>query len=150
MSYRFQPYRAIIIGLRVKEIVCYTLISSSNIYIKPLCNWEHRYFFLYAYIADGLHNFHNCGFLCRFRIVLYYKYYVFGPYPSSCLYLKKPSCSFFKTRRFGDWILSPALVSDPEIGTRSIDWAQQSRFYLRTETESGLRNVVFWKINIFR
>jgi hypothetical protein len=29
----------------------------------------------------------------------------------------------------------------PEIGTSSIDWAQQSRFYLKTETESSLRNV---------
>jgi hypothetical protein len=40
-----------------------------------------------------------------------------------------------KTRRFGDW--------SPEIATSSIDWAQQSRFYLRTETDSSLRNVVF-------
>jgi hypothetical protein len=30
-----------------------------------------------------------------------------------------------------------------EIGTSSIDWAQQSRYYLRTETDSSLRNVVF-------
>jgi hypothetical protein len=35
----------------------------------------------------------------------------------------------------------------PEIGTSSIDWAQLSRFYLKTETESSLRNVVFCKIN---
>jgi hypothetical protein len=35
----------------------------------------------------------------------------------------------------------------PEIGTSSIDWVQLSRFYLKTETESGLRNAVFWKIN---
>jgi hypothetical protein len=27
--------------------------------------------------------------------------------------------------------------------TRYIDWAQLSRFYLKTETESSLRNVVF-------
>jgi hypothetical protein len=32
--------------------------------------------------------------------------------------------------------------TDPEIGTSSIDWAQQSRFYLKTETEASLRNVV--------
>jgi hypothetical protein len=31
----------------------------------------------------------------------------------------------------------------PEIGTSCIDWAQLSRFYLKTETESSLRNVVF-------
>jgi hypothetical protein len=32
---------------------------------------------------------------------------------------------------------------DPEIGTSSIDWAQLSRFHLRTETESSLRTAVF-------
>jgi hypothetical protein len=31
----------------------------------------------------------------------------------------------------------------PDIGTSSIDWAQLSTFYLKTETESSLRNVVF-------
>jgi hypothetical protein len=31
----------------------------------------------------------------------------------------------------------------PEIGTGYIDWAQLSRFHLKTETESSLRNVVF-------
>jgi hypothetical protein len=35
----------------------------------------------------------------------------------------------------------------PEIGTSSVDWVQLSRFYLKTETESSLRNVVFWKIS---
>jgi hypothetical protein len=29
----------------------------------------------------------------------------------------------------------------------SINWAQLSRFYLKTEAESSLQNVVFWKIN---
>jgi hypothetical protein len=57
-------------------------------------------------------------------------------YPSFCLYLKTPSCLFFKTQCFGHWILSL------EIGTGSIDWAQLSRFYLKTETECSLRNVV--------
>jgi hypothetical protein len=33
----------------------------------------------------------------------------------------------------------------PETGNRSIDWAQLSRFYLKTETESSLRNVGFEK-----
>jgi hypothetical protein len=59
-----------------------------------------------------------------------YKYYVSGHYPSSCLYLTTPSCLFFKTQRFGE-------------GTSSNDWAQLSKFYLKTETESSLRNVVF-------
>jgi hypothetical protein len=30
-----------------------------------------------------------------------------------------------------------------EIGTCSIDWTQLSKFYLKTEIESSLRNVVF-------
>jgi hypothetical protein len=45
----------------------------------------------------------------------------------SCLYLKKHNVS--------------------EIGTSSVDWAQVSRFYLWTETESSLRNIVFRNIN---
>jgi hypothetical protein len=35
----------------------------------------------------------------------------------------------------------------PEIGTSSTDWAQLSRFYLKTETESSLRNAVLCNIN---
>jgi hypothetical protein len=31
----------------------------------------------------------------------------------------------------------------PEIGTSSMDWAQLSRFHLKTETVSILRNAVF-------
>jgi hypothetical protein len=77
-----------------------------------------------------------------------YKYYVSGHYPSSCLYLKTPSCLFFKTQRFGDWILSSSsgkTYGCPEIGTSSIEWARLSRFYLKRETEYSLRNVVFKK-----
>jgi hypothetical protein len=36
----------------------------------------------------------------------------------------------------------------PEIGTSSIDWAQLSGFYLKTEAESSIRNVVFCNMNI--
>jgi hypothetical protein len=39
------------------------------------------------------------------------------------------------------------FFGSPEIGTSSIDWTQLSRFYLKTETESSLRNVVFLKRN---
>jgi hypothetical protein len=35
-----------------------------------------------------------------------------------------------------------ALVLYPKIGSSSIDWPQLSRFYLKTETESILRNVI--------
>jgi hypothetical protein len=43
-------------------------------------------------------------------------------------------------------LLVPVLVSG-DIGTISIDLAQLSRFYLKTETESSLRNVVIININ---
>jgi hypothetical protein len=56
------------------------------------------------------------------------KYYVFGHYPSSCLYLKHRPVYFSKHN-----------VSETGF---CLDWAQQSRFYLNTETESSLRNVV--------
>jgi hypothetical protein len=36
-----------------------------------------------------------------------------------------------------------AGVKCPEIGISSIDWAQQSRFCLRTGTEPSFQNVVF-------
>jgi hypothetical protein len=38
--------------------------------------------------------------------------------------------------------LSPIDRASPEIGTSSIDCAQLSEFYLKTETESSLRNIV--------
>jgi hypothetical protein len=55
-----------------------------------------------------------------------YKHHVFGHYPSSCLFLKKLSCLFFKKN----------------CTVRSIYWTHLSRFYLRTGTQSSLRNVV--------
>jgi hypothetical protein len=47
------------------------------------------------------------------------------------------------------WLVYPVLrwYRCPEIGTSSIDWVQLSRFHLKTETESSLRNAVFWNIN---
>jgi hypothetical protein len=39
------------------------------------------------------------------------------------------------------------IIHRSEIGTNSIHWAQLSRFYLKTETESSLWNVVFCNIN---
>jgi hypothetical protein len=35
----------------------------------------------------------------------------------------------------------------PETVTSCIDWAQLSRFYLKVETKSSIRNFVFSKIN---
>jgi hypothetical protein len=40
---------------------------------------------------------------------------------------------------------SPYLLSYSETGTCSIDWANLSRFHLKTETESALHNVTFKK-----
>jgi hypothetical protein len=44
------------------------------------------------------------------------------------------------------WLVYPILFGCrcPETGTSSIDWAQMSRFFLKTETESSLRNAVFY------
>jgi hypothetical protein len=59
----------------------------------------------------------------------------------------------FIFQNVSDWILSPpsgktySVGPKPEKGTSSIDWAQLSKFYLKAETESSLRNVVFSKIN---
>jgi hypothetical protein len=49
--------------------------------------------------------------------------------------------------KFGLYTPSWGWHRCPEIGTSSIDWDQLSRFYLKMETESSLRNTVFWKIN---
>jgi hypothetical protein len=91
---------------------------------------------------------------------------VSGHYPSSCLYLKTPSRLFFKTtfRRLDSvsvfrylssgpsWVgfawrrrknpVSETLSVSPEIGTSSINWAQVSRFFLKTETESSVWNFI--------
>jgi hypothetical protein len=66
---------------------------------------------------------------------------------------KTQFCLHLKTECFGDWILSPpsgktySFGPNPKIGAGCIDWFQLSRFYLKTETESGLWNVVFLNIN---
>jgi hypothetical protein len=39
-------------------------------------------------------------------------------------------------------------LRSPYLRTSFINWAQPSRFYLKTETESSLRNVVFCNINM--
>jgi hypothetical protein len=45
------------------------------------------------------------------------------------------------------WFVYPTMCCCwwPEIGTSSVDWAQLSRFHLKTETESSFRNVVCFK-----
>jgi hypothetical protein len=44
-----------------------------------------------------------------------YKYYVFGHYPSSSLYLKHRPV-YFSKQRFGDWILSPSSGKTYSVG----------------------------------
>jgi hypothetical protein len=46
------------------------------------------------------------------------------------------------TRLIETNIVFLGIIHRPEVGTSSIHWAQLSRFYLKTETESSLRNVV--------
>jgi hypothetical protein len=61
------------------------------------------------------------------------KYYVSGHYPSSCLYLKTPSCFSFKTRRFGDWALQKFLF-----------WRERGRFFqIKTERWIMSGNIIF-------
>jgi hypothetical protein len=63
---------------------------------------------------------------------------------------------YFKTGRFEDWILSPSSCGTfqywtnrmstslcPETETSSLYWFHLSRFQLKTETESSLRNAFF-------
>jgi hypothetical protein len=72
---------------------------------------------------------------------------------------KTPFCLYYKIQRFGYWILSPSsgknLLSwaqsiELRTGDRtsSIDWAHMNKFFfLKTETESSLRNIVFYNKN---
>jgi hypothetical protein len=99
-------------------------------------------------------------------MVHWYKYCVFGHYASSCLYLKTRSPYFSKHNVSETGLclclqvkptqLSPVDRVSPHLRTKitkitqdlrsgdrdsSIYWAQLSMFYLKTETESSLRNV---------
>jgi hypothetical protein len=40
-------------------------------------------------------------------------------------------------------VSKPTPGISQEIGTSSIDWVQLSKFYLKTEKESRLRNIAF-------
>jgi hypothetical protein len=82
---------------------------------------------------------HYCALISD---VIQYRYYVSGHYPSSCFYLETSTCLYSKIQCFGDRIL-PLSSGLPEARTNSINRAQLSRFYLKMEAESSLRNVVF-------
>jgi hypothetical protein len=74
------------------------------------------------------HNVSETGFCLRLQA----KPTHLGPIDRAGPYLQ----IFFQRQCVGDWILSPSSGS-------SIDWAQLNRFYLKTETECSLRNVMF-------
>jgi hypothetical protein len=63
------------------------------------------------------------------------------------LYLKHTVSKPILSPSFEDFILSPSSAGTysggPVTETRSICWAQLSKFHLKTETESSLRNVLF-------
>jgi hypothetical protein len=58
---------------------------------------------------------------------------------------------YLGTQRFGDWVMSPPSRGTYSVGPRivsrrqasSMHLTQLSRFYLKKETESSLRNVLF-------
>jgi hypothetical protein len=74
-------------------------------------------------VCFSKHNFSETGFCLRLQV----ETTQLGPIDRASVYT--PSWCWHRC---------------PEIGTSSIDWAQLSRFHLKTETESSLRNVVFW------
>jgi hypothetical protein len=87
----------------------------------------------------------TCAFEMReFQYCIFWRilYYVVGHYPSSCLYLKKPSCLFSKHNISETGFYLRLQVKPTQLGP--IDRANP---YLRRETESSLWNVVFWTIN---
>jgi hypothetical protein len=48
--------------------------------------------------------------------VYFFKYYVSGRYPPFFFLSKTSFCLYFKTQRFGDWILSPSLSETYSVG----------------------------------
>jgi hypothetical protein len=63
-------------------------------------------------LEDSTFHNHRCDNL---KSYVGYKYYVFGYYPSSCLYLKTV-LFIFKTLHFGDWIMSPSSGKTYSVG----------------------------------
>jgi hypothetical protein len=73
------------------------------------------------------------------------------------LFLSKTLSSFFKYKvsetgfclrlQVKPTQLGPIDRAGPISGDKTIDWAELNRFYLKTETESSLRNVVFLNKN---
>jgi hypothetical protein len=95
---------------------------------RPVIIWK------YCPVYFSKHNVSETGFCLRLQV----KPTQLGPINRASPYLRTPVPD-------ARW----SITSYPrctEIGTSSIDWPQLSRFYLKTEIESSLRNGVFWKI----
>jgi hypothetical protein len=74
---------------------------------------------------------------CKWR----HNYCVCRHYPSSCFYLKHSVSETYSVSVFS-WAKS---IVRPKIESRSVDWVQLSRLHLKTETESSLRSVAYFK-----
>jgi hypothetical protein len=107
----------------------------------------------------SIHGTPNTVLLKKYVYVIHdmSKYYVFWYYPLSCLCLKHCHVYFSKHNvlvtgfcphlQVKPTQLGPIDRASPYLWTSCIDWAKLNRFDLKMETESSLRNVVFWKIN---
>jgi hypothetical protein len=91
----------------------YTPFSASDIFANILFwNMPNTWSRAMAFISvrNNRWNFNFKYLVIIMLCVIYYKYYVFGHYPSSCPLFKKP-------QRFGDWILSPSSRKTYSVGS---------------------------------
>jgi hypothetical protein len=80
-------------------------------------------------------------------MVHYYNYYVSGHYLWSCFYLRYRPVYISKQNVSETGFSLRLQVKPTESGSSAMEWAHLRRFYLKTETEFSLRNVLFWNIN---
>jgi hypothetical protein len=106
---------------RKRTLGCTTTESSSNASLNFFHFVVIRLLYTWKFCDDGI----------------LYKYCVSGHHPSSCLYVKISSCLYFKTKRLGDWILSPSSGKPIQLG--SIDRAS---LYFRTGDRDYCDNVI--------
>jgi hypothetical protein len=99
------------------KVCCFRHGSVVKVIAHPCFIVGPIYFTFAIHFLCGVFNLHTTGISCLIQTLVsqifittehvnFYKYYVSGHYPSSCPCLTTPSWLFFKTQRFGDWILS--------------------------------------------
>jgi hypothetical protein len=76
-------------------------------------------------------------------LIIIWKYYVSGHYPSPCVYLKTPSS--FNNPSESTVLFTLQKTTFRRLDPLSVVRVQLSRFHLK-ETESSLRNIVFCNI----